>query len=322
MNMVDKLSRTIYGRGGFFNAHGHFDRAYTLGDDMAPAYKTLKAKWKYVDRVKRQSSEEDYYRRFLKVIDEQLGFGVTHCVSFVDVDEVCEDRALRAGVRAREYAAERGMTLLLACQTLKGVLRGPARAWFERAIEDVDIIGGLPAADPGLEDKHIEVLLRASRETGKPVHVHVDQLDTPDEMETELLAHLTMKHGCEGRVAAVHGISIGAHDKPYREEVYQKCVDAGLAFISCPTAWIDRRRREDHAPVHNSVTPVDEIIPHGIPVYIGSDNICDVYKPYANGDMLVELRVLLESTHFYDFDKLIEIATWPGDDCPYFGSVS
>ena len=54
------------------------------------------------------------------------------------------------------------------------------------------------------------------------------------------------------------------------------------------------------------------MVPLGIPVAIGSDNICDVYKPFSNGDMMVELRFLLESTHFYDIDSLVDIATTNG----------
>jgi cytosine/adenosine deaminase-related metal-dependent hydrolase len=106
----------------------------------------------------------------------------------------------------------------------------------------------------------------------------------------------------------VHGISIAAHPKSYREEVYKMCLDAGLSFVACPTAWIDARREETMAPSHNAVTPVDEMIPRGIVVAIGCDNVCDLYKPFADGDMLTELRVLLESTHFYDTAELVRIA--------------
>lgn len=63
---------------------------------------------------------------------------------------------------------------------------------------------------------------------------------------------------------------------------------------------------------HNAVTPIDEMIPLGITVAIGTDNIADVYKPFCDGDLLTELRVLLEATHFYDLDELVKIATVNG----------
>jgi len=63
---------------------------------------------------------------------------------------------------------------------------------------------------------------------------------------------------------------------------------------------------------HNAITPIDEMVPLGLTVAIGSDNICDVYKPFSDGDMMTELRFLLEATHFYNVDDLVDIATVNG----------
>ena len=154
--------------------------------------------------------------------------------------------------------------------------------------------------------------MQTAKSNGQRVHVHVDQLNCPSETETELLARKTMEHGMEGKVTAVHSISLAAHPKFYRDEVYKMCIDADLSFVSCPTAWIDHRRSEVVSVTHNAITPIDEMVPLGITVAIGSDNICDVYKPFSNGDMMTELRFLLEATHFYDINSLVEIATTNG----------
>ena len=88
--------------------------------------------------------------------------------------------------------------------------------------------------------------------------------------------------------------------------------DAGLSFITCPTAWIDSRRTEWLTPTHNAVTPVDEILEHDLVVAIGTDNIQDVYKPFSDGDMYTEVKFLLESLHLYDVNELVQIATKNG----------
>ena len=41
-------------------------------------------------------------------------------------------------------------------------------------------------------------------------------------------------------------------------------------------------------------------------------NIHDIYKPYADGDMMFELRMLLEACKIYDEDELVKIATTNG----------
>ena len=200
----------------------------------------------------------------------------------------------------------------IACQTLKGVVDPNARKWFLDHAHFFDIIGGLPGKDKGRESEHLDVLMKTAKEHGQRVHVHVDQLNCTTEKETEMLARKTIEHGMEGLVTAVHSISLAAHPKKYREEVYKICIDAGLSFVSCPTAWIDHRRNEKLVVSHNAITPIDELVPLGLCVAIGSDNICDVYKPFSNGDMMVELRFLLEATHFYDIEELVKIATVNG----------
>jgi cytosine/creatinine deaminase len=317
-NPLSELKRKIEGAGGFVNAHAHFDRAFSISpEDFAKSegnvMSHLHEKWKLVDLFKSEASEDIYLRHISAALRDQKTQGVQVAMSFVDCDPVAGDRAIKASVRAKKYAAEElHMRFMTACQTLKGVLSAESRTWFERALEHVDIIGGLPGADKGREKEHIEVLLKAAKETKKRVHIHVDQLNSAEEKETELLARTIIEMGCEGLVTAVHGISIAAHPKKYRDQLYKICADAGLSFVACPTAWIDARRTETLAPSHNSVTPIDEMIPAGLVVAIGSDNICDLYKPYANGDMFTELRVLLESTHFYDMDALTAVAVQNG----------
>ena len=234
--------------------------------------------------------------------------GVSAGLTFIDIDSVSEDRALKAALRAKEDWSHI-FKLKIACQTLQGVLDYPARSWFDKYAHFYDVIGGLPKKDSGREAEHIDVLMRMAKENGQRVHVHVDQLNSAEEKETELLARKTIEHGLEGMVTAVHSISLAAHPKWYRNEVYKMALDADLSFVSCPTAWIDHRRNDELSVNHNAITPVDEMVPRGITVAIGSDNICDVYKPFSDGDMMTELRFLLEATHFYDIDSLVNIAT-------------
>jgi cytosine/adenosine deaminase-related metal-dependent hydrolase len=316
-----QLRQKIVSSGGFVNAHAHFDRAYSvtpadLPNDFsksATVERALQEKWQLVDSWKRATSEDDYYAHIVSALRAQNEFGVKVALTFIDCDPVAGTRALDAALRAQQYASQQlQMKLVLACQTLKGVLNPEAREFFEKALEKVDIIGGLPGADRGREEEHLDVLLSAAKSTGKRVHVHVDQNNDPKERETEQLARAVIRHGLEGQVTAVHGISIACQSKNDRHELYKLCRDAGLSFVACPSAWLDARRSEVLTPTHNAITPIDEMIPAGLCVAIGSDNISDIYKPFVDGDPMVELRMLLEATHFYDVGELVRIATENG----------
>lgn len=304
--------KDIAQNGGWANAHAHLDRAFTITPQaLSLSNRHLHEKWKLVDEVKRKSSVGDIYDRMAFALERLAGQGVTAVGSFIDVDEVVEDKAIRAAQKLR--STFRGnVTLRFINQTLKGVLEPMAYSWFQRAAQFVDIIGGLPAKDAHREAEHLDVLLGTAREMKKLVHVHVDQLNTPKEKETELLVRKTEEHGMEGRVAAIHGISIAAQRIAYRRKLYQKMKNAGVMLITCPTAWIDARRSEEVAPIHNAIAPVEEMVEAGITVGLGTDNIADVYKPFTDGDMWTELRFLLETCHYYDLQQLARIATTNG----------
>ena len=304
---LEDLYAEIWSTTGFVNAHAHLDRAYTVTPEMMSLTKEhLHEKWRLIDKIKRERTVEDYAEGISLALDLQKHYGVSHICSFIDIDEVVGEKALDGALLARQRADR--IKLILACQTLKGILDRNALDLIEDRISDLDIIGSLPGADKGREEEHLDTVLELGKAYNKMVHVHVDQLNTPDEKETEMLCRKTIEWGMEGKVVAVHSISLAAHPKAYRQEVYRMAQDAGMMFVSCPSAWIDHQRSERLMPFHNAITPVDELIDFGLTVAIGSDNIHDIYKPYSDGDMGTELRFLLESCKIYDKETLKNIA--------------
>ncbi len=313
---VDFLREEIIAKinmnGGFVNTHAHLDRAYTITPEtLHLANATLKEKWYLVDSIKRNSTVYQIYDRMAFALDQMLEQGVQAVGSFIDVDEVIEDKSIRAAQIIKDnYGSD--IRLKFVNQTLKGVIDPESRKWFEIGAEFVDIIGGLPAKDKGHEAEHLDILMETAKRLGKPVHVHVDQFNTAKEKETEQLIDKTVQHGMQGRVTAIHSISLSAHPAVYREEVYKKMAEADVMLITCPTAWIDSRRSEELSPTHNSIAPVEELIPNGVTVGIGTDNIADILKPFTDGNMWTELRFLLESCRFYNIDELVNVATVNG----------
>ncbi|HSA07598.1 MAG TPA: amidohydrolase family protein [Candidatus Gastranaerophilales bacterium] len=310
--LKDLIIEGINKKGGFVNTHAHLDRAYTVNlENFHLAKATLKEKWFLVDSIKRNSSVYQIYDRMSYALERMVEQNVQAVGTFIDVDEVVGDKCIKAAQLLKEQVSS-DIQVKFINQALKGVINPESRKWFDLGAEFVDIIGGLPAKDEGHEEEHLDILMQTAKKYNKPVHVHVDQLNTASEKETELLAKKTIEHGLEGRVSAIHSISVAAQNREYRQELYKLIKKAKLNIICCPTAWIDGRRTEELAPTHNSVTPVDEMIPAGIPVAIGTDNIADILKPFTDGDMWTEVRFLLESCRFYNIEELINISTVNG----------
>ncbi|HOA12206.1 MAG TPA: amidohydrolase family protein [Candidatus Woesebacteria bacterium] len=311
-NLKTLVLEKIKDNGGWVNAHSHLDRAYTITDqDLALSNQHLQQKWELVDELKKRSTVAQIYDRMAFALEKQLAQGVTALGTFIDVDDVIKDKATQAAARLKENY-QTAIDLVFINQTLKGVLDAKARKWLEEALNFVDIIGGLPARDAGREDEHLDVLFSLAKQHKKMVHVHVDQLNTVREKETELLIKKTREHKLQGQVVAVHSVSLAAQPIEYRQKIYQQLQQQQLMVIVCPTAWIDSRRSEELMVSHNAIAPVEELVAAQIPVALGTDNIADIYKPFSDGEMWTELRFLLEACHFYDIDALVKIATVNG----------
>jgi cytosine/adenosine deaminase-related metal-dependent hydrolase len=304
--------------GGWVNSHAHADRAYTMNPNKLDIYKdhSLIEKWDLIDEVKKNATVDDYYKRIAMATEVMIEQGVTAFGTFVDSDSVCEDRAIKAALKAKKEYKDQ-IQIVLAHQPIKGLFgdNKQEKYWFEAAVDSVDILGGLPKRDKVYSNKwgeHIDLLFEIAKKKNKMVHVHVDQFNDPSEIETEELCDKTIEHRMQGKVVAIHGISIAAHTKEYRDRLYKKMVNAEVMMIACPVAWIDSKRSEELLPFHNALTPIDEMIPAGVTVALGTDNICDFMVPFCDGDMWQELMLMATGNRYMEIDELVKVATVNG----------
>ncbi|KPA11691.1 N-acyl-D-amino acid deacylase, partial [Candidatus Magnetomorum sp. HK-1] len=197
----------------------------------------------------------------------------------------------------------------IAVQPLEGVLDKKSRKFFEQACELADLIGGLPSKDRPMPEKHLDIIMDMAKSMNKKIDVHIDQENNPFENETELLALKTIEHGLEGYVSGVHAISLSAKPPSEQDRIIKLLKEANLNIIVCPAAGISMKQLDLHVPSHNSIAPVGKLIDSGIKVFMGIDNIADLFMPLADADMWFECRLLMESCRFYDLEKVAEIVT-------------
>jgi cytosine/adenosine deaminase-related metal-dependent hydrolase len=143
----------------------------------------------------------------------------------------------------------------------------------------------------------------------KPIDVHVDQENNPRENETELLAEKTIDHGLEGRVYGVHAVSLAAKTPQEQDRIIARLRDADVGIIVCPSAAVSMKPLEMTSPIHNSIAPVVKLREQGVRLYLGVDNIHDLFMPVVDGDIWFECRMLMETCRFYNIDAVAQIAT-------------
>ncbi len=312
LDMKGLLLAEIDKKGGWVNAHAHIDRAYTLtAENLEQCHRLRSEKWILNSELRKNSTVAQIEERMTKAVETMLEQGVQALGSFIDVDKDVKDKAIKAADKVREKY-KKDIKIKFLNQSSYGLFSEDAREWFEVGADFVDIIGGLLKADAGREAEHLDILLSAAKKRGKMVHCHVDELNIPEEHETELLAKKAIEHGMQGKVVGIHTISLNCRPKEEREAMYDLIEKAKLMIISCPMSWLNERRSESLAPIHNPITPLDELLPHNIPVGLGTDNIADIWMPWNDANMWNDLRVLIEASRTYDIDVLSDVATTNG----------
>lgn len=307
------LLNKVQANGGFVNCHAHFDKAFLINEtNLKQSQMDMEAKWHLYKELKKNYTPEDLRQRIREGMNRMVAQGVRYVRSFIDVDSTVGLKCLEAALDIKKEFAGK-CELIIVSQTLEGVLKPESRQWIEQAAPLVDVIGGLPSYDRPRADEHLDVIFALAQQYGKQVDVHIDQENNPDERDTELLAKKVIEHGLQGRVNAVHVISLSAQPEDYFQHVLTLMVEAKLNIITCPGAALGMKQlRDKQAPVHNSIARVPEFLAAGLTVALGTDNIHDFFQPFIEGDLYTEARMLMEGCRFYDLDAVATIASTNG----------
>src|SRR3989344_3181510 len=312
-NLKKQMLAAIEKDGGFVNGHAHFDKAYFITrEGLDKSMVSMEEKWRMSDGIKKESTVEDIKVRIRRALDVLVSQGCKLTCTFVDAYDVVGYKAIDAAVAVKEEYKNK-ITMLIATQPLGGLIDAEARTLYGAITAKADIVGGLPSKDRPDDEKHLDYLFEIAKKLNKPVHVHIDQENNPNELDTEKLIAAVERHGYQGRTVAVHAISTSAQPKEYRAKIYKEMAELGIAVVVCPSAALSMRQLDQFlAPVHNSIANVPEMLEAGVLVGLGVDNIADFYEPFVDGDMWTELRLLQEPCRYYNLDELVKIASVNG----------
>ena len=307
-DMKKEFFQLVTNQGGFACYHAHFDKAYLISmENLKLSQIDMQKKWELYKYLKENYTHDDLVERISRGVEKMRQQGVTYCRTHIDADSTVKLLPINAALEVRERYKDQ-ITLEIAVQPLQGVLDTASRDYFVQACEQADIIGGLPSRDRPTPEKHLDFIMQLAKRLGKKLDVHIDQENNPDENEAELLALKTIEYGLEGRVSGVHAISVASKSEREQERIVKLLKTAGMSVIICPSAAISMKQLHKQAPLHNSIAPLTKLLAHQVPVYLGVDNIHDLFMPLVDGDMWFESRLLMEACRYYDLEKVATIA--------------
>jgi cytosine/adenosine deaminase-related metal-dependent hydrolase len=329
----ERLSRRIRALGGLWNAHLHLDRANTLdatlalleAEEAGASHLSLQRKHALIPAVHADAcyDADALALRVNDVLDRLEEAGTRRADTLVDVT------ADRLGLRAldqflgfREERAGRIELRVGAYSPLGFRDAEPARfALLVEGTKRADFIGALPERDDRADypdhigfDESVRRMLALAHEAGKPLHLHLDQRNHPRETGGERVLACMRELGlAQARertpwVWWIHAISPSTYDEARFERLLAGMQEANVGVIVCPSAALSMRQlRPVPTPTANSIARVLDFLAAGIPVRVGSDNICDITSPAGSPDLLDELFVLAHALRFFDVEVLAKL---------------
>lgn len=329
-----QLYDRIAALGGFYNSHLHLDRSGTLDatrqilsdrERGRESQLSLSAKHSLIPAIHASPCYDRpvMAERVNAVLDLMVEAGTTRAATVVDT--TCD----RVGMDGLELflhlKRERAATLRLEVGAYSplGFRDDEPERWdmLMAGAQIADFVGLLPERDDRQRyPAHIGFEeccrrgLRLGAGLGKPVHVHVDQMNHPSENLSERLVEvfrrldMPVHRGEAPWVWLVHVISPSTYEDRRFEKLVESLVELNIGVICCPSAAISMRQyRTTLTPTGNSIARVLEMLAAGVHVRIGSDNICDITSPAGTPDLLHELYVLCNAVRYYDLDLLAKL---------------
>lgn len=302
--------------GGFYNAHAHLDRAETLDDGYLKHMGTTPIDASSAPLAVKQNMTGNLHdgtaydpremkERMTGVINRQIALGVTRLDTCIDATPDLPEgglMAIRIALELKRKFRDR-LNLRIAPNPIFGFFRDPRRLEvFRRAAKICDFLSLLPEKDGNENERgfrdHISVGLEIARKLGKEVQLHLDQANTPNERGTEALLDgldwlkAPEIDGDEPAIKIIHMISPSAYPEDRFARLLDRLERHKVGIIVCPSAAVSMRQlRAYDAPTHNSIGRLPELIKRRIPVWIGTDNIGDLFVPQGDGDPLTEIKI-------------------------------
>lgn len=294
----------------FKNLHCHLDKSNVIdGNIFKLSNVHMQKKWGLMQNIKQNYTEKSVFERMEKTVLNMKKQGVSQVRSFIDVDKtvglMCWEQALilRSKYNTHNFKIEIGV------QPLEGLTKKSNIALYEKACKDADFVGCLPSVDKIESDLHLDIAFTIAKKLGLPIEAHLDQLNIPEEDETNTFIDFVEMYEYQGKSNAIHCVSTSKKSPIEIYDIAERLHKNDVGVIVCPSAAISmKQERSDIGFISNSIAPIDIFHKRGVRIGLGTDNINDIFMPLCDGSLIFEIRLLAEACRIYDMEILQDIA--------------
>ncbi|GAA4357833.1 amidohydrolase family protein [Microbacterium rhizosphaerae] len=280
------------------NGHAHLDKTF-LGGPWQPhaAGSTVRERIE-VEKRQRRLLDETALERAMLLAQRMVEFGTGTLRAHVDVDAEIGLSGVERMLAVQE--AFRGLLDVQIVAFPQSGIRGQAGVadLLEEALRlGVTGVGGLdPISLDGDLDGHLDIVFDVARRYGADVDIHLHGVGAAAEAEYRAVAHRAGR--LAGRVTMSHAFGLGTLSDDVRRAILDLLAENQVAVMTNGPA--------------GPMPPVRELVDHGVPVFVGTDNIRDAWWPFGTGDVLETARNVAFQSSFYrdeDLRLALELVT-------------
>ncbi|AEQ50889.1 cytosine deaminase [Pelagibacterium halotolerans B2] len=208
------------------------------------------------------------------LIEREIAFGTGLMRTHVDIDPDWGLENLHAVLELRQRYSDR-ITIEIVAFPQSGILRAPGTKDLLTAAlsQGADLIGGLdPMAIDGDRAAHLDIIFSLASHFDVGIDIHLHETGPLGVKTISAICERALAHGRPSHIAISHGFALSELNEPEFEIIAARLSNAGVAIISSAPPRL--------------MPPLDQLAERGVCVALGSDNICDAWSPFGNGDML------------------------------------
>ena len=291
---VDAAGRVLIP--GLVESHLHLEKAY-VKDRKPNRSGTLAEAIAVSAALKPTFTREDIQDRSRRVLRQLVRYGSTHVRAHAEFDPAQGFTGFDAVLDLRREFAD-VIDIQVVAFPQEGILKSPGTdaMMVEAMKRGADVVGGIPYNDSDAA-AHIDWVFRLARDFDKDLDFHQDFSDNANAMSIEYLARKTIAENNPGRVSVGHLTALGAATPERRREIIALVRDAGISVMCLPATDMHLGGRKDEINVRRTLTPVRELRDGGVNVCLATNNICNAFTPYGNGDLLQIAALALPACH-------------------------
>lgn len=281
---------------GLVESHLHLEKAF-VKDRKPNRSGTLMEAIAVTAALKPTFTRADIEARSRRVLRRLVGFGSTHVRTHAEFDPAQGFTGFDAVLDLRREFAD-VIDIQVVAFPQEGILKAPGTdaMMVEAMKKGADVVGAIPYNDTDARE-HIDWVFRLARDFDKDLDFHQDFRDDADAMSIEYLARKTIAEKYEGRVSVGHLTALGAAAPKLRGEIVALLRDAGISVMCLPATDLHLGGRNDETNVRRTLTPVRALRDGGVNVCLATNNICNAFTPYGNGDLLQIAALALPACH-------------------------